>query len=348
MAGVNKGTVHPKHEICGHCNTYVAMGIQCDCCQFWAHYKCESISEAEAKVWEKLGSRAKFYCSVRNCEQIADQFITSLKPLQEQVDINTRKIEANACRIEQLENRLTQQENIKKDAEAAVNQALEQVKTTVEAEKINLKSVVKDEMSAVIQEQKNAIAASGSELVDKISMKVEVKAAIEDERDKEFRARNLFLAGVPEPDTDDLDIGKAADLENITNILSTHMKLEKDDFKIDDTTRIFGGKESSGDPGKPRLLRVRFANPEMVGRVARASPNLLSSDDPVVKKVRVFRDRSKKEREERKKLLVLAERNNNEEQEDAYKWVVDFDKKEVHRVLKETTGRKMFRQRKYR
>lgn len=78
--------------------------------------------------------------------------------------------------------------------------------------------------------------------------------------------------------------------------------------------------------------------------MARALPNLLSSDDPAVKKVRVFRDRSKKEREERKNLLVLAEEKNNEEQDDAYKWIVDFDKKEVHRVLKEATGRKTFRQ----
>ncbi|KAK3891707.1 hypothetical protein Pcinc_004416 [Petrolisthes cinctipes] len=109
----------------------------------------------------------------------------------------------------------------------------------------------------------------------------------------EFRARNFFWAGVPEPDTDDLDVGKAADLEFVTGLFFRHMKVENSKYKVEDTTRIYGGKDSSGQQGKPRLLRVRFDVPESVGHVARAAPNIRNSEDPVVNQIRVFRDRSR-------------------------------------------------------
>ena len=38
----------------------------------------------------------------------------------------------------------------------------------------------------------------------------------------------------------------------------------------------------------------------MIGRVARASPELANNEDSVVKNIRLFRDRPMKEREERK------------------------------------------------
>lgn len=51
-------------------------------------------------------------------------------------------------------------------------------------------------------------------------IKEEVKAMLNDERDKMYKARNLILANVPEPDANDLDVevGKAGDLNYVTDL----------------------------------------------------------------------------------------------------------------------------------
>lgn len=41
----------------------------------------------------RWGKQAKFYCSVRNCEQIAEHFINTVGPLKDQVNSNTRRTE---------------------------------------------------------------------------------------------------------------------------------------------------------------------------------------------------------------------------------------------------------------
>ena len=43
-----------------------------------------NLTEDEARVWAKMGKRAKFYCLVRNCEQIAEHFINIVGPLKYQ------------------------------------------------------------------------------------------------------------------------------------------------------------------------------------------------------------------------------------------------------------------------
>lgn len=80
------------------------------------------------------------------------------------------------------------------------------------------------------------------------------------------------------------------------------------------------------------MLRVRFEAPHMVDRVARATPELNSVSDPAMKKVRIFRDRSKAERDERRKLITLAVTKSQEECDQTYKWIVDYKNMDVVRV----------------
>ncbi len=341
-ANVNKGATGreklKRMEICGRCSKGVDEGICCDCCKFWVHFKCEGLTESAAKVWKQMGSCARFYCTVRNCEQIAEQFINSIGPLKDQVDSNTH-------RIEDLEKKLaTQESNVKKDTEKEVQRAISEVNKTLEAERNRIRVEVKEEMETVLQGNKDT---GSGDAVERDQVKVEVQVMLEEEKDKAFRARNLIIAGVPEPDTDNLDIGKAADLKYITDLFTEHMKVDREEYGITDTTRLYRGQHVTGDK-KPRLLRVRFDRQGMVGRVARASPELNSSNDGVVKNVTIFRDRSKKERDERKKLLSLAEDRNKEESDASFKWSVNFEKKEVVRLSKEMQTLKPFRQRKYR
>ena len=131
---------------------------------------------------------------------------------------------------------------------------------------------------------------------------------LEDEKDKALRARNLILAGVPEPDTDELVEGNAAGLASVTRPFTDTMKQDQESYKITNTSRLFMGRNApaDSDAGKDGLLRVRFDEPAMVGIVARTSPELGKGVGPVLKKVRIFRDRSKNERNERRELLNKA------------------------------------------
>lgn len=64
---------------------------------------------------------------------------------------------------------------------------------------------------------------------------------LEEERDKEYRARNLIMVGVLEPNTDDMAVGKASALDCVKNMFSEQMKVDKSEYKITDTTRLRGG-----------------------------------------------------------------------------------------------------------
>lgn len=79
-----------------------------------------------------------------------------------------------------------------------------------------MKSEVRDEVEAVLSIQKEKTAAAVGPDQVKNEVRKEMGAAVKEERDKVYRARNLMLTNIPEPDTDDMEIGKAADLENVT------------------------------------------------------------------------------------------------------------------------------------
>lgn len=334
-ANNNKGlTRRKKAEVCGHCNSRVDQGICCDCCKFWVHFTCEGLTKEEAGVWTKLGARAKFYCTVRNCEQIAVQFINSIGPLKDQVDSNTK-------RLEELERRLSAQESdSKKTVAEGVDRAKDEVNKVIELEKENMKREIQEEVKRTLETRPNP----DPEPKEPVQVKKEVQKMLDDEKDKAFRAKNLILGSVPEPDTDDLDVGKAADLEYVTKLF-TSMKVGPENYKVVDTNRLHSKRDADNNA---RLLRVRFEAPYMVDRVARATPELSAVPDPAMKKVRIFRDRSKAEREKRQKLITLAVTKTQEENDQEFKWVVDYKNMDVIRVPKETQSARSFRQRKYR
>lgn len=346
MASANVNRGRKKTEICGHCSAKVNEGICCDCCGFWVHYKCEGFSEEEARVWGKMGKRAKFYCSVRNCEEIAEHFINIVGPLKDQVDNNTK-------RIEDLEKRMLAQEEIGSyNPEKEITKAVSEVKLAwenmKEDVKEDLKVKVKDELQTVIEGGNKAHQQSNTHTED---LEEKLKVALEEEKDKEFRSRNLILLGVPEPDTEEMAVGKAADLENVTNLFSRHMKVDVSQYRITDTTRLHGGKNNRNYATDPRPLRVRFDSVGMIGKVTREVRHLSTCDDENAKKITIFRDRSKKERDERKKLSAEAAEKNREESDQAFKWIVNYRTMEVIRVAKEHHAQQSFRRtadRKYR
>ena len=90
------------------------------------------------------------------------------------------------------------------------------------------------EVEEVLKVQKETIVGVP---VKNEQVKVELQEILEDEKDKTFRARNLILIGVP-PDTDNLDVGNAGDLEYVSNLFNNHMMINRCKFKINNTTRL--------------------------------------------------------------------------------------------------------------
>ncbi|KAK3872360.1 hypothetical protein Pcinc_022577 [Petrolisthes cinctipes] len=145
--------------------TAIPSTLQLTSSDFMGHYYCEKFTDEQAELWEKLGSKAKFYCrhTVRNCEEMANRFILGIVPLEGKVNWNKQQIEDNTHRIEELENTLSlQQTNIKEDTETAMKQAIGQVNIAMETDKINLKGAVKEEVSAVLRDQKEAATNIGA------------------------------------------------------------------------------------------------------------------------------------------------------------------------------------------
>ncbi|KAK3877512.1 hypothetical protein Pcinc_017776 [Petrolisthes cinctipes] len=254
----------------------------------------------------------------------------------------TDQVDSNTQRLEALEKKLEAQQ---KNTESEVNRAISEVNNAIEREKDKIKSEVRDDIVGVLQDhEKTGVGGT----VKKEQVKVEVQEALEDEKDKAFRAGNLIIAGVPEPDTDDMDAGNSADLASVTRLFTDGMKLDPDSYRITNTTRLYRGRKEPADTNKDRLLRVRFDSSDMVGKVARASPELENAANSWMKNTRIFRDRSKKERDERRELIREAHTKNNEEEDSDYKWYVDFSNKKVLRKKEGEERPRPFRTQKYR
>lgn len=105
---------------------------------------------------------------------------------------------------------------------------------------------MKNEVLAALQEHEEttAVMTIEKELV-KGEVKYEVKAVLQSEKDGTLRARNLILTSVPKPDTYDMDIGKTRDFDFVSKLFTSHMMLNRDDFRITDTTRLYMGKNTT-------------------------------------------------------------------------------------------------------
>lgn len=142
-------------------------------------------------------------------------------------------------------------------------------------------------------------------------------------------------------------MGKAEDLKSVTKVFTEHMFVAPSRFKIIDTVRLHGGVKDRNYSADPRPLKVCFENAEMVSKIVSETRLINDSDDQEIRKIKIFRDRTKDEREERKRLIAEAVDKSREESDEAYKWIVDYNRKLVVRVTKDYRKQRPFRQRKY-
>lgn len=298
-----------EKSVCGHCAKNVTKrgknshGLTCDCCGFWVHIECEGMTMAHYKMWKELGNRAKFYCSVRICREMADKFFSFLEPLERNVKDNTKRIEV-------LETRLDQGLGLGPNVSDLDNKISQEVDKVIDQ---NFKANISDEIDSKVN---NAVA-----LVN----------------DKIYRSRNIVIVGLSESTADSIDQRISHDVERVNKLCSDVLLLP--DFKVMDCIRL--GEKSQNTEGTegrialPRLTKVRFSNEDTVTKLIKNVRKLSLSTDEEIKKLKIFRDKRKEERMQEKELVTEAQSRNESETDATMVWKVDYRKKGVIRVKKE-------------
>ena len=98
----------------------------------------------------------------------------------------------------------------------------------IEVEKDKIISEMKEEIEEMLKLQKETIVGVP---VKNEHVKVEVQEVLDDEKNKTFWDRNLILAGIPEPDTHDLDVGNTGELKYASTLFNNHMKEYIQDYQ---------------------------------------------------------------------------------------------------------------------
>ena len=317
--GNNVESVRPKEiqekdlPVCGHCYKHVtdkgndSHGLCCDCCGYWVHIECEGMNLEQYGMWKKIGSRAKFYCNVRKCSDMAEKFFAFLGPLQEKVDENSK-------RIDELETRF---DNVKQDCDNVIDQ---KVATLVDE---SFKDIITDEVKEVVNH------------------------SIEREKDRVYRSRNVIVAGFPESNEMAMDDQRQCDLNRLKNLLSDELLLDLSILGIVECNRLGNKSpnrpNTPSSPIKPRLLKVRFTVEDTVMKVVKSAWRLGQSGDDVINNIKIFRDKNKDDRTLEKELIKEAQQRNHSEADDTVIWKVDYRKKGVIRVKKDAQNWHSFR-----
>ena len=169
---------------------------------------------------------------------------------------------------------------------------------------------------------------------DKITLNVEdlvntkVQEAIEEERDRQSRRRNLLFSNFVESSDSDTEVRKQFDKQNITNFLKGVLKLEDSSYKIELVLRL-GKINSNATVDDPRLLKVIFENEAMTDRIMR-NARFIKNANEEFKHVKVFRDLTSKAREINKALVNEMKKRNADLEKEAsdqnltptHKWIV--------------------------
>ncbi|KAK3895089.1 hypothetical protein Pcinc_001184 [Petrolisthes cinctipes] len=104
--------------------------------------------EEAAAMWKRIGKHAKFYCKVRSCDQVADEFVNAIGPLRDQVIDNSARINELERKFGNQQRKLSDQEvsfrvNIEQEVEKAVDHAAKDITNAQEKIKSDMREEVK-------------------------------------------------------------------------------------------------------------------------------------------------------------------------------------------------------------
>ena len=146
-----------------------------------------------------------------------------------------------------------------------------------------------------------------SNLEDKI--KVHVTEVIENKNEKEVIKNNLNFRNIPEDESDDDKVSATTDINSVKNILNfLHPDMSVESLDRHTVTRC--GKVRRPPGSTPRPIKVTLKSEEDKVQVLKMEKKM--KDYEPIKRVRICRDKTRKEQEEDKKLHLACEQKRKE------------------------------------
>lgn len=252
---------------CGSCNLIVMDeddAIECELCKYWFHCTCQNVSK---KLYDTINDvdcgALHWYC--RTCNGTAGNMLKILASLQTNhskltSEVKGLKDEMKECKVKISNNQQKMEEKIDE---------------------------LKKDMSIHSKEPQ-----CSTEEVEKL-----VADKLDDFVERERRKNNIIVYGIPESLSQDAEVRKKEDRDQINSIFHQDLNLKADVSHVRSLYRL--GKKS--DLARP--LKVVMDNGAATEEVFRRARSLKSGS------VQIARDRTKAERDEHKRLRnVLKER----------------------------------------
>lgn len=286
---------------CGTCKKDVKgnqKSLQCDLCSLWYHAACQNVDDDTYRIITKdsnaENSHIQWYC-LPSCKLLNKKFVNSFAKLENDVAIIQDRVEGIDARVSKLE-------------QGQVAERLEQIEkgkfTGAMLEVMTER--VKSELPISNDDTHNQLNADNLDtILDK-----RAKAQAKEIEDKVKRQTNLIIFHLPEEETDDEEVIRAADEEKVIGILyeirarSTPIEF----VRLNPIVKTKPGKKKTQHGGNEqkniRPLKISFqsqaARDEVLGAFIRAKRKMKPDDERLVNKISFRKD------------LTVAERKANE------------------------------------
>ena len=145
---------------------------------------------------------------------------------------------------------------------------------------------------------------------DKI--RVHVSEELDERNEKELVKNNIIIRGVPEDDSDDVDVNKREDIQKVSSIL-THVHPHTNVAALDKQTVIRCGKAKRPPGAAPRPIKVILSEND---RACILKNEKKMTEYVPIKRVRITRDKTRKEQEDDKKRYLECEQKRKETNQD--------------------------------
>ena len=246
---------------CGSCSLIVMeddSAIECELCGFWFHCTCQNVS---MKLYDTINDldcdTLHWYC--RTCNGTAGSMLKMMTSLQTNQSELKTEVSGLRAEVQKCNDKIaTSQKNMEKKME---------------------------ELKKDIPNQGNESNSCSVGNVEKI-----VANKLDDFVERERRKNNIIIFGVPESQSQNAEVRKKADFDQVCSIIHKDLNVKPDVVPVRTLYRL-GKKSDSARPLK--VVMENGAIAEEVLRKARAVK--LAS-------IQITRDRTKVEREEYKQL----------------------------------------------
>ena len=285
------------------CKKIDEISIQCDECEEWYHKGCIKVTDDQWKILDSASSSILFKCD--HCVISKTKLSKDMTELKSEMSAmrtdmsNLAKImaENNASLINQLETTLMPK------IEAKIDQKIEE--KFKELKESNEKSV-EEKIELNLKQYKELNATNKNDQLDiEKSIRQHVSEEIEEMKEQEERKNNVIIFNVKETPSEREEESKAADLNNIKEILTFSNPELADQINDLNETSISRMGRLNADATKPRPIKLSVKNTKTKFQILKNSQKM--KDCTSHTKIGFKKDLTKKQQQEESVLRAELE-----------------------------------------